>query len=188
MTRTSRKVGRSVTHGSQAANEGIHPAVMREAVVMQFTWPGAPTVYYGDEVGMCGWTDPDNRRAYPWGFEDKALFRFHKEIIRLHKSYEALRTGSVVLLTGGNGMLSYGRFDRDDKFVVVVNNNSYASEAVVPAWKTGILENEPVCSLLHTDEYGYDFEAKIYYLHEGILRIPMQPYSAAVLKSVANLF
>ena len=188
MTRTSRKVGRSVTHGPQAANEGIHPAVMREAVVMQFTWPGAPTIYYGDEVGMCGWTDPDNRRAYPWGFEDKELFRFHKEIIRLHKSYEALRTGSVMPLTGGSGVLSYGRFDREDKFVVVVNNNSYATEVAVPAWKTGILENEPVCSLLHTDEYGYGFEAMIYYLQEGILRVPMQPYSAVVLKSIANLF
>ena len=188
MTRTNRKVGRSVTHGPQAANEGIHPAVMREAVVMQFTWPGAPTIYYGDEVGMCGWTDPDNRRAYPWGFEDKALFRFHKEMIRLHKSYEALRTGSVVLLTGGNGTLSYGRFDRDDKFVVVVNNNSHPTEVIVPAWKTGILENEPLCSLLHTDEYGYGFEAQIYYLQDGMLRVPMPPYSAVVLKSIANLF
>ena len=109
-------------------------------------------------------------------------------MIRLHKSYEALRTGSVVLLTGGNGTLSYGRFDRDDKFVVVVNNNSHPTEVIVPAWKTGILENEPLCSLLHTDEYGYGFEAQIYYLQDGMLRVPMAPYSAVVLKSIANLF
>ena len=34
---------------------------------MQMTWPGAPTIYYGDEAGVCGWTDPDSRRTYPWG-------------------------------------------------------------------------------------------------------------------------
>ena len=70
---------------------------------------------------------------------------------------------------------------------MVVNNNSYATEVTVPAWKTGILENEPVCSLLRTDEYGYGFEARIYYLDNGMLRIPMQPYSAVVLKSIAGL-
>ena len=49
-----------------------NPAVMREGVVVQMTWPGAPTVYYGDEAGVCGFTDPDNRRTYPWGHEDQA--------------------------------------------------------------------------------------------------------------------
>ena len=47
--------------------KNVNVAVMREAVVMQMTWPGAPTVYYGDEAGVCGFTDPDNRRTYPWG-------------------------------------------------------------------------------------------------------------------------
>ena len=54
-------------------------AVMREAVVMQMTWPGAPTVYYGDEAGVCGFTDPDNRRTYPWGHEDQELIRHFTE-------------------------------------------------------------------------------------------------------------
>ena len=42
------------------------------------TWVGAPTIYYGDEVGLCGFTDPDNRRTYPWGQEDKELLEFTK--------------------------------------------------------------------------------------------------------------
>ena len=64
---------------------GIEPneSVVHEAVVMQMTWPGAPTLYYGDEAGLCGWTDPDNRRTYPWGMENKELIDFHKEIIRI---------------------------------------------------------------------------------------------------------
>ncbi|MDA6255015.1 hypothetical protein OSK51_30285, partial [Escherichia coli] len=67
--------------GAAAASEGIHPEVYREAVLVQMTWPGAPTLYYGDETGVCGWTDPDNRRTYPWGREDYELIEFHRYMI-----------------------------------------------------------------------------------------------------------
>ena len=80
LTRTNHKVGRVSQHGTKGAEEGVNLAVMREAVVMQMTWVGAPTVYYGDEVGLCGFTDPDNRRTYPWGHEDQELLAFHKEM------------------------------------------------------------------------------------------------------------
>ena len=59
--------------GSRAAEEGVSLAVMREAIIMQMTWPGALTLYYGDEAGLCGFTDPDNRRTYPWGRENRDL-------------------------------------------------------------------------------------------------------------------
>ena len=59
----SRVVGRAEHVGAKAAEEGINRAVMREAVTVQMTWVGAPTIYYGDEVGLCGFTDPDNRRT-----------------------------------------------------------------------------------------------------------------------------
>ena len=73
LTRTNKKVGRTNTLGPLAAEEDVSRAVMREAVVMQMTWPGAPAIYYGDEAGLCGFTDPDNRRAYPWGNEDREM-------------------------------------------------------------------------------------------------------------------
>ena len=79
LTRTNHRVGRVQELGAEAANENVNVAVMREAVVMQMTWPGAPTVYYGDEAGVCGFTDPDNRRTYPWGHEDQELIAFHRE-------------------------------------------------------------------------------------------------------------
>lgn len=70
---------------------------------MQMTWVGAPTLYYGDEAGVCGWTDPDNRRSYPWGREDNELIRFHKEMIRIHRDYQVFKTGSMLYLHGENG-------------------------------------------------------------------------------------
>ena len=91
LTRTNHRVGRVQELGAEAANENVNVAVMREAVVMQMTWPGAPTVYYGDEAGVCGFTDPDNRRTYPWGHEDQELIAFHREMIRIHKRYPVFR-------------------------------------------------------------------------------------------------
>lgn len=68
---------------------------------MQMTWPGAPTVYYGDEAGVCGFTDPDNRRTYPWGHEDQELIAFHREMIRIHKRYPVFRKVLFRCLSGG---------------------------------------------------------------------------------------
>ena len=106
LTRTNHKVGRVSQHGTKGAEEGVNLAVMREAVVMQMTWVGAPTVYYGDEVGLCGFTDPDNRRTYPWGHEDQELLAFHKEMIRIHKTEKPLRKGSIKLLAAGKNLLA----------------------------------------------------------------------------------
>ena len=73
LPRTNQMVGRTGTMGPDRAGENIKLCVLREAVVIQMTWPGAPTLYYGDEAGVCGWTDPDSRRTYPWGKEDQEL-------------------------------------------------------------------------------------------------------------------
>ena len=121
LTRTNHRVGRVQELGAEAANENVNVAVMREAVVMQMTWPGAPTVYYGDEAGLCGFTDPDNRRTYPWGHEDQELVAFHKEIIRIHKSCEELRTGSLMELKSDENFLAYARFRASMCSVVLMN-------------------------------------------------------------------
>ena len=80
--------------GPERASENVKKCVMREAVMIQMTWPGAPTLYYGDEAGVCGWTDPDSRRTYPWGREDLELMEFHRYMAGIHLSlihiYQAL--------------------------------------------------------------------------------------------------
>ena len=98
LTRTNHKVGRTSTLGPQAADEGVSKAVMREAVLLQFTWLGAPTIYYGDEAGLGGFTDPDNRRTYPWGNEDRELIEFHKHMISIRKKYHEFKHGSIKVI------------------------------------------------------------------------------------------
>ncbi len=121
LTRTNRTVGRINTVGSKAASVGIDKAVMRAAVVVQMSWPGAPTLYYGDEAGLVGWTDPDSRRTYPWGREDKDLIQFHRNIIQFREDAKVFRTGSLMLLEGGKGWIAYARFRDEDIYVIVVN-------------------------------------------------------------------
>jgi len=182
LTRTNHKVGRTATVGAAAAEVDINKGIFREAVVMQFTWPGAPTIYYGDEAGVCGWTDPDNRRTYPWGHEDQELIRLHKELIRIHKDYKALKTGSLVFLGGEYQVVSYGRFDNEDKFVISINNSTETKTIEVPVWKVGIHDGESVASLLTTNADGFTLSASMYHSKNGVLSLTLQPYSATILK------
>lgn len=104
LTRTNHRVGRVANLGHKAASENIDKSVMALAVVLQMTLPGAPTLYYGDEAGVCGFTDPDSRRTYPWGSEDKELLELYRKAIRLHRECSVLRTGSFCFLTCGTGV------------------------------------------------------------------------------------
>lgn len=182
LTRTNKKVGRMNTLGSQAANEGINKAVMREAVVIQMTWPGAPTIYYGDEAGVCGFTDPDNRRTYPWGREDKELIQFHREMIRIHKENQELLTGSLKYIDGDYNILGYGRFNRNGATVVMLNNNDYEIVQEVSIWHLGIPKEGTLKSMMITDAEGFSVEEREFPVVAGKISLTMPKTSAFVLK------
>lgn len=184
LTRTNHKVGRVGNLGPEAASADINPAVMREAVVIQMTWPGAPTLYYGDEAGLCGFTDPDNRRTYPWGREDQNLLRFHRDAIRLHKRYKAFKTGSLMLLYNSYQVIAYARMDEEDTLVTVVNNAGEAVEASVPVWRAEVSSRNRMMSLLFTNYEGFTAAPQIYDVKQGMLKLQLAPYSAIVLRRV----
>ena len=181
LTRTNHMVGRVEHLGPEAANEYVNKAVMREAVVMQMTWVGAPTIYYGDEAGVCGFTDPDNRRTYPWGREDHELIAFHKEAIRIHKEHPALRTGSLKILGGEENVLSYARFKGNDRIVIVINNRSERTEVKVPVWEAEIPAKCRMKRLLYSYKDGYTTEYEEYLVEDGEVVANMGPHSAVVL-------
>ena len=181
LTRTNHMVGRVEHLGPEAANEYVNKAVMREAVVMQMTWVGAPTIYYGDEAGVCGFTDPDNRRTYPWGREDHELIAFHKEAIRIHKEHLALRTGSLKILGGEENVLSYARFKGNDRIVIVINNRSERTEVKVPVWEAEIPAKCRMKRLLYSYKDGYTTEYEEYLVEDGEVVANMGPHSALVL-------
>lgn len=183
LTRTNKKVGRTNTLGPLAAEEDVSRAVMREAVVMQMTWPGAPAIYYGDEAGLCGFTDPDNRRAYPWGNEDREMIRFHKEMIRIHKENRELLVGSVRFLLGEYNIIGYGRFGKTGQTVVVINNNDHEVFREVSVWPLGIPKEGAVMKrLMMTFEGGFTMESEEYPVVYGKLQLRLPPVCAIVLR------
>ncbi len=182
LTRTNHKVGRTNTLGPQAADEGVNKAVLREAVVIQMTWPGAPTIYYGDEAGVCGFTDPDNRRTYPWGHEDKELIAFHKEIIRIHKAHQEFLTGSLKYLDADYNVIGYGRFNREGQSVILVNNNDYEITREVSVWYLGIPKECVLNCLMLTTWEGYSTEPKQYPVISGKVKVTLPATSAIILR------
>ncbi len=93
----------------------------RLASFLQFTLPGCPCIYYGDEAGMTGYRDPFNRQFYPWGREDQTLQAFFRELTQLKRSSDVLRRGSVEVLTADGGHLVFRRRWNDREVVVYCN-------------------------------------------------------------------
>ena len=182
LTRTNRKVGRLDSLGSDAASEGIDKAVMREAVMLQMTWFGAPTIYYGDEAGLCGFTDPDNRRTYPWGEEDNELIDFHRACIRLRNENPELRYGSLKRLDSPDGVLAYARFTRYEKSIIIINNNDYEKALNFRVLDAGIARECMLKRTLLTYDTGYTTEPFFYEVRRGRLEIGMGKKSAIILQ------
>ena len=126
-----------------------------------------PAVYYGDEAGLCGFTDPDNRRTYPWGKENKELIAFHKEMIRIHKEEKPLRKGSLKMLYWESNILAYGRFQEEDQIIVVLNNSKELKEVTVPVWQAEVPEKGRMMRLMYSYEDGYTTERDEYIVEDG---------------------
>lgn len=182
LTRTNKRVGRVNTMGPEAANEGVNKAVMREAVTIQMTWAGAPTIYYGDEAGVCGFTDPDNRRTYPWGNEDHDLIEFHKVMIRIHKESDAFKFGSLKYLVGDYNLLGFVRFYDRDHYITLVNNNDYELDREYSVWESGIPRECEMERIIKTDESGFTTDIVKCPVVGGKLRILLPKKSAVVLR------
>lgn len=184
LTRTNHKVGRVAHLGSEAAEHEINKAVFREAVVMQMTWPGAPTIYYGDEAGLCGFTDPDNRRTYPWGREDRELIQFHRDMIAIHKENRELIEGSLKFLANDYQLLCYGRFTDRAKTVVAVNNSDQTKMVELSVWELGISRNREAHfkQLMVTGDFGYSLIKKIHVCKGGVVRMRVPSHGAMVIR------
>jgi neopullulanase len=99
---------------------------MRLATLFQMTFPGAPSVYYGDEIGMEGGRDPDCRRAFPWNewCWDTALLADVRRAIALRRAYPALRRGTLILLAVTEDAYAFARCHEGDVVVVALNRGN----------------------------------------------------------------
>lgn len=181
LTRTNQKVGRVNYLGAQAADEGVNKAVMRQAVCIQMTWLGAPTIYYGDEAGLTGFTDPDNRRTYPWGREDHELIDFHKEMIKIHKEHDEIKTGSTIKLIGEHNLISYARFSHKDATIVIINRANEEKEVKLPFWQAVSGKGVVFERIMMSTPDGYDTTKEFYETKQGNIELKLPPVSAIVI-------
>ncbi len=98
-------------------------SALKLATLFQMTFIGAPSIYYGDEIGMMGGKDPDCRRSFEWNERkwDHELYDEIRALIALRNKYEALRTGAFVPLYASGDVMAYARADDKHTLIVCIN-------------------------------------------------------------------
>ena len=99
----------------------------RQAVLFQMTYPGVPCIYYGDEIGLEGGRDPDNRRAFNWNEAqwDRTTFAFYKRILQLRRTHPVLRRGDyqTLLTENATGLFAFARTLGKEHVVIAFNRS-----------------------------------------------------------------
>ena len=140
---------------------------------LQFTYAGAPTIYYGDEIGMVGADDPDDRRAFEWGKGNKELVTWYATLADIRSQYSALRTGSVEPLnTGDDAIMGYVRSDDKDTITVLANNADKDKDVTV-----AIAESDTRAAAKITDVIS----GKEYTVTDGKATVTVPAYSGVIL-------
>jgi 4-alpha-glucanotransferase len=160
-------------------------ARLKLAALIQFASPGVPCVYYGDEAGVEGHSDPQNRRTYPWGDENAELVEWYRRLALLRQSEPVLRTGRWVPLDGGDEVFAFGRRSDegrdalgdliDDAAMVVMVNRS--DRPVDCCLDISQVCRGPMRSVLPAADELQIPDA------DGRLRLRLPPLSAVVLKA-----
>ena len=173
---------------------GATPAALNEAFTFLFTTRGIPMLYYGDEIGMTGGDDPDNRRDFPGGWkedasnafdpaartaEQQALFQRVQRLARLRAAAPALRRGSLLDLLVEDDAYAFARLSAapnapGSRVLVVFNNAAAPATLDVPLPGTGITDGTRLEDCLGA--------APPVVVREGAVRIPLPPHSSAIYR------
>lgn len=110
--------------------------LLKCAVALQFTLPGVPSVYYGDEAGMEGYKDPFNRGCYPWGNENKELLDFYKTMGKIRRENSVFKKGYFSPVSSMLGCVAFRRHDENGDIMVIVNRNEHPISYRLPDYYT----------------------------------------------------
>lgn len=151
---------------------------LRPALILQMTYPGAPMVYYGDEVGMTGGQDPDCRRPMVWNpaEQDTSLLDFYRRLIQLRRRYRTLQDGlfQPLVVDSRRDIYAYARRRGEASIVVVLNAGDREQAVRLPVWQAGALPGQVWTDLLGGSE--------IQVADDALLHLPhLLPNSGAIL-------
>jgi alpha-glucosidase len=131
-------------------------ALMRLAAALTMTYPGVPGVYYGDEIGMEGENDPDNRRPMIWDEArwDRDLLDYHRRLIHLRRTAPALVKGGYQRLFAEGGLMVFQRQSPEQQLIVVgYRGPGDLLEAAIPVWHAGAADGVVFTDLLGGGSY-----------------------------------
>ena len=164
------------------AQHEVAVARLKMASLWQMTFPGVPTVYYGDEAGMQGFKDPHNRGAYIWGKEDRQLQAWYKKIIALRNQHQVLKTGEwipviaqaevygyVRRVVGGKDV--FGTACEDETFLVIFNRSQERMKISVNV--------RGICQGKLEDVFGDQGMLKV---RSGKVELTLEPLGAVVYR------
>lgn len=167
-------------HGFAKDPTDMAKAKMKLIPFLQMTYIGAPTIYYGDEIGMAGCDDPDNRRGFTWGRGDKELVEWYSSLAAIRREYSSLRTGDVrpaeVQKEFENDVLAFTRIDSESKILTAANRleNAITTEIKTP----GIEDGTKLTNLLNKDE--------VYTVKDGMVKVNIPAYNGVILADVVK--
>ena len=137
--------------------------LLKAAALLLFCFPGSPTVYYGDEVGMEGFEDPFNRQTYPWGYEDQELLDWYRALGMLRRQRQALRRGDIRYVLGRGPLLAFLRETRGERLLCAFNAGDEA--------RAFPFDEGRLCPLLGEPQFSQK---------DGLYTVALQPRSGAV--------
>lgn len=138
--------------------------LLKTASVLQYTLPGFPSLYYGDEAGMQGGGDPFNRGFFPWGKEDKELTEWYTRLGKIRRSCESLKDGAFQPYSAMLSCVAYIRRCKNEAIFVIANRNFHEIDYYLPEE----FQNKPE---LISGKDSTDY-------------VKLPPYGAAIIKAV----
>ncbi|MDL2280286.1 4-alpha-glucanotransferase [Selenomonadales bacterium OttesenSCG-928-I06] len=171
-------------HKMPLKNRALAVRRLKLASLMQMTFPGAPTIYYGDEAGLEGYTDPYNRGTYPWGREDQDLLTWYKKIVALRNKYPVFRTGEWVPIAANNNVFGYiryikggqdvfGNLHEDNVALVLLNNSKSHMQHISININEWVDDQEYLIDILDSNKY-------VHLDDTGNLKISLKPLEGKV--------
>ncbi|UUV14224.1 glycoside hydrolase family 13 protein [Clostridioides difficile] len=128
-----------VTRAKTELNDDVD--LVKLAVAIQMTFEGVPYIYYGDEAGLCGGVDPDNRRTYPWKNEDEDMLNFYKDVIKIRNKNKLLSSGNTEFIyTNNDSVFSFIRVNENNDRILILVNRSENVESISLCMDSSFIE------------------------------------------------
>lgn len=144
----------------------------QQALLFVHTFPGAPCIYYGDEIGIDGRHDPECRKSFPWDENrwDESLLSYTQACTRLRKDHPALRRGSFQRLCAEGNVYAFGRRLENERLITAFNTGKHAQEVDLDLGSFG------------AGPYVSIFGKAAVTPQENALHLKLEPQSSVVLK------